>query len=75
MRYCDDMYLSSREAASSRTLMGAPWEDIMQGEKSRRGFYVQGYGGQPFIMIQKHIERHVMYVKERVGHHGGMKPL
>jgi len=67
------MYLSSKEAASAWMLIGAPWEEIMQGEKPCRRFYVQGCGGQPFIKIQKHISRCVMYVKEWESHHGGMK--
>lgn len=75
MRYCDGMYLSLKEAASSRMLMGALREDIMQGEKSRRRFYAQGCGGQPFIRIQKNIARRVTYVKERAGHHEGRKFL
>ena len=75
MKYCEGMSLSLNEAVSSRILMGAPWEDIMQEEQLRKIFYTQGYGGQPFIRIQKHISRHVMYVKEQAGHRGGMKSL
>jgi len=64
MKYCEGMYLSLNEVASLWMLMGALREDIMQEKKQRRRFYAQGYGGQPFIKIQKHIARHVMYVKE-----------
>jgi len=64
MKYCEGMYLSLDEVASSQTLMGVLWEDIMQEEKPRRRFYALGCGGQPFIKIQKHIARHVMYVSE-----------
>jgi len=69
------MYLSSREATLSWILMGAPWEDIMQGEQPHKIFYTQDCGDQPFIRIQKHIARHVMYVKERASHRRGMKFL
>jgi len=75
MRYCDDMYPRLKEAASLQKLMGALREDIMQGEQPYRRFYAEGCGCQPFIRIQKHIARRVMYVKEWVGHHGGMKCL
>jgi len=63
MKYYEGMYLSLNEVASSRMLMGAPQEDIMYGEQLCRKFYVQGCGGELFIRIQKHIARHLMYVK------------
>ena len=75
MRYCDAMYLSLKEAVSSQMIMGVPSEDIMQEEKLRRRFCVQGCGGQPFIRTQKCIAKCVICVKGLVGHRGGMRCL
>ena len=69
------MYLNLNKEVSSRMLMGALQEDIVQEEQPRIRFYMQGCGGQPFIGIQKHIAKHVMYVGEQVGHREGMRCL
>lgn len=69
------MYLNLNEATFSHRLMEELQEDIMQGEKQRRRFYMFGCGGQPYIRILKHIVGYVTHFKELAGHHGGMNFL
>ena len=68
-------YILEFKRSSILVVMEALWEDIMQEEQPRRRFYAQGCGGQPFVRIQKHITRCVMYVKEQASHREGMKCL
>eukprot|EP00253_Pinus_taeda_P030889 PITA_30889 len=53
-RYYEGMYLNSNKVRSSWKHMGVLQEGTMQGEQLCKRFFVQGYGGQPFIKIQKH---------------------